>query len=253
MTLFIKEGLLFLQKTPFKVSSWCVVSRKCPLTTRVGPCLQPVSLPAPASAFEFQSRVDIWTKWRQCNKAFLSGNVKLEPGSSSSDSSPIPKCHYSLLWSFYETLCSLTILLSVYLVYLAETAMAPHSSTLARKTPWTEEPGGLQSMGLRRVGHDWSDLAAAAAAAAAVYLGICYSNQIYFFLGVNPIDGIEDFGLEMAGLLSTMETFQDWIPAVRLTTCCFFRAFSATVLHSAAHSPASFQAKLTSCHMPWNS
>ena len=32
--------------------------------------------------------------------------------------------------------------------------MAPHSSALAWKTPWTEEPGGLQSMGLRRVGHD---------------------------------------------------------------------------------------------------
>ena len=32
--------------------------------------------------------------------------------------------------------------------------MAPHSSTLAWKTPWTEEPGGLQSMGPRRVGHD---------------------------------------------------------------------------------------------------
>ena len=35
-----------------------------------------------------------------------------------------------------------------------ETAMAAHSSTLAWKIPWTEEPGGLQSMGLRRVGHD---------------------------------------------------------------------------------------------------
>ena len=33
--------------------------------------------------------------------------------------------------------------------------MAPHSSTLAWKIPWTEEPGGLQSMGLRSVGHDW--------------------------------------------------------------------------------------------------
>ena len=33
--------------------------------------------------------------------------------------------------------------------------MAPHSSTLAWKIPWTEEPGRLQSMGLRRVGHDW--------------------------------------------------------------------------------------------------
>ena len=35
-----------------------------------------------------------------------------------------------------------------------EKAMAPHSSTLAWKIPWTEEPGGLQSMGSLRVGHD---------------------------------------------------------------------------------------------------
>ena len=35
-----------------------------------------------------------------------------------------------------------------------EKAMAPHSNTLAWKTPWTEEPGGLQSMRLLRVGHD---------------------------------------------------------------------------------------------------
>ena len=33
--------------------------------------------------------------------------------------------------------------------------MAPHSSTLAWKIPWREEPGGLQSMGSLRVGHDW--------------------------------------------------------------------------------------------------
>ena len=32
--------------------------------------------------------------------------------------------------------------------------MASHSSTLAWKIPWMEEPGRLQSMGLRRVGHD---------------------------------------------------------------------------------------------------
>ena len=35
-------------------------------------------------------------------------------------------------------------------------AMAPHSSTLAWKIPWTEEPTTLQSMGLLRVGHDWA-------------------------------------------------------------------------------------------------
>ena len=34
--------------------------------------------------------------------------------------------------------------------------MAPHSSTLAWKIPWTEEPGGLQSMGSLRVGRDWA-------------------------------------------------------------------------------------------------
>ena len=42
--------------------------------------------------------------------------------------------------------------------------MAPHSSTLAWGIPWTEEPGGLPSMGSHRVGHDRRDLAAAAAA-----------------------------------------------------------------------------------------
>ena len=37
---------------------------------------------------------------------------------------------------------------------LREKAMAPHSTTLAWEIPWTEEPGRLQSMGLRRVGQD---------------------------------------------------------------------------------------------------
>ena len=37
---------------------------------------------------------------------------------------------------------------------LLEKAMAPHSSVLAWKISWTEEPGGLQSMRLLRVGHD---------------------------------------------------------------------------------------------------
>ena len=40
-------------------------------------------------------------------------------------------------------------------VHISEKAMAPHSSTLAWKIPRVEEPGGLQSMGSRRVGHDW--------------------------------------------------------------------------------------------------
>ena len=41
-------------------------------------------------------------------------------------------------------------------VYLGENAMAPHSSTVARKIPWMEEPGRPQSIGSLRVRHDWA-------------------------------------------------------------------------------------------------
>ena len=46
--------------------------------------------------------------------------------------------------------------LAVTAPWVSEKAMAPHSSTLAWKIPWTEEPGRLQSMGSRRVRHDWA-------------------------------------------------------------------------------------------------
>ena len=44
----------------------------------------------------------------------------------------------------------------IYIAQGTEKAMAPPSSTLAWKIPQTEEPGGLQSMGSWRVGHDWA-------------------------------------------------------------------------------------------------
>ena len=42
----------------------------------------------------------------------------------------------------------------IYISLMMEKAMAPHSSTLAWKIPWAEEPVRLQSMGSLRVGHD---------------------------------------------------------------------------------------------------
>ena len=48
-------------------------------------------------------------------------------------------------------------------MYGWEKAMEIYSSVLAWRIPGTEEPGGLPSMGSHRVGHDWHDLAAAAA------------------------------------------------------------------------------------------
>ena len=53
-------------------------------------------------------------------------------------------------------LCGHRLWISVYWrEILLLCAMAPHSSTLAWKIPWTEGPGRLQSMGSQKVGHDW--------------------------------------------------------------------------------------------------
>ena len=51
----------------------------------------------------------------------------------------------------------------IFHFHTLEKEMATHSSVLAWRIPGTGEPGGLPSMGLHRVGDDWSDLAAAAA------------------------------------------------------------------------------------------
>ena len=62
-----------------------------------------------------------------------------------------------------------------------EKDMATHSSVLAWRIPGTGEPGGLPSMGSHRIGHDWSDLAAAAAAAFPDWL---LSPKCYTFKGL---------------------------------------------------------------------
>ena len=55
-------------------------------------------------------------------------------------------------WTFVDKVMSLLFNMLSRLV--TEKAMAPHSSTLAWKIPWMEEPGGLQSVRSQRVGHD---------------------------------------------------------------------------------------------------
>ena len=69
-----------------------------------------------------------------------------------------------LRWQWFSTLICRSLLrkefwgwLYIHVVGKAlEKAVAPHSSALAWKIPWTEEPGRLQSMGSRRVRHDWA-------------------------------------------------------------------------------------------------
>ena len=59
-----------------------------------------------------------------------------------------------LLLTYLSALINTEHVITVICAQSPEKAMAPHSSILAWKIPWTEEPGGLQSMGSLRVGHD---------------------------------------------------------------------------------------------------
>ena len=63
--------------------------------------------------------------------------------------------------------------------------MATHSSVLAWRIPGTRGPGGLPSMGSHRVGHNWSDLAAAAA------VHSVFNSRRCFFLLLPPIKAPE--------------------------------------------------------------
>ena len=73
--------------------------------------------------------------------------------------------------------------------HILEKAMATHSSVLAWRIPGTGEPGGLLSMGSHRVRHDWSDLAAAAAAAMVVSkLTHPEGDQSWVFVGRTDVE-----------------------------------------------------------------
>ena len=90
----------------------------------------------------FQSAAFIWCYCFPFMKKINSGDlIKIDLKTQASN------CKYQAIWNLaFFGLMSFANL---------EKAMAPHSSTLAWKIPWTEEPGRLQSMGSRRVGHDW--------------------------------------------------------------------------------------------------
>ena len=71
-----------------------------------------------------------------------------------------------------------------------EKEMATHSSILAWRIPGTGEPRGLTSMGSHRVGHDWSDLAAAATVHLSIWRLISSSSGLFFFFNLRPVRGV---------------------------------------------------------------
>ena len=74
-----------------------------------------------------------------------------------------------------------------------EKGTATHSSSLAWRIPWTEEPGGLQSMGLHRAGHDW-----------ATSLSLTHSSSLAWRIPwIEEPGGLQSMGLHRAG--------HDWV------------------------------------------
>ena len=83
----------------------------------------------------------------QYSRKNISKIIRPLPGKYSSPPQLPPACKEALIFPL-ALFCSL-------LLFISEKAVAPHSTTLAWKIPWTEEPGGQQSMGSLRVGHDF--------------------------------------------------------------------------------------------------
>ena len=93
-------------------------------------------------------------------------------------------------------------------LHALEREMATHSSVLAWRIPGTGEPGGLPSMGSHRVGHDWSNLAAAAAAAAVYSETISKNGR-----GIELWDGIGQMALAYLSCLPSNRCW--WLLGLR--------------------------------------
>ena len=84
------------------------------------------------------------------------------------------------MWQWWELAFDMERFGVRYLISL-EKEMAPHSSTLAWRIPWTEEPGGLQSRGSKRVRDDW--------ATSVSHIGEGNGNPLQCSCLENPMDG----------------------------------------------------------------
>ena len=106
---------------------------------------------------KYASITRIVFSWRQLRRNRLE-KKNLSPPSLSARKCRTILNHWRQFQIHLRHNCSdsyITNLIKTTLIFHSEKAMAPHSSTLAWKTPWTEEPGRLQSMGSLRVRHDW--------------------------------------------------------------------------------------------------
>ena len=100
--------------------------------------------------------------------------------------------------------------------------MAPHSSTLAWKILWMEEPGGLQSTGLLRVGHDW---ATSLSLFTFMHWRRKWQPTPVFLPGESQGLGEPD-GLPSMGLHRVRHDWSDWAAAAAAYSSVYFKIFN---------------------------
>ena len=117
-------------------------------------------------------------------------------------------CIYNYMYNLY-----ITYKIFIYYMYLSEKEMATHSSVLAWRIPGMVEPGGLPSMGSHRVGHNWSDLAATAAAVTVYRDFGAPQNKVSYCFHYFPIDlprndgtGCHDLGFLNVAFMPTFHS-----------------------------------------------
>ena len=101
--------------------------------------------------------IEIIAQWFWCPA--VSDTVHINTGEGYEDFCVLISCYQGIPggWDGKASACGAGDLGSIpRLRRPLEKEMATHSSTLAWKIPWTEEPGRLQSLGSQRVGHDWA-------------------------------------------------------------------------------------------------
>ena len=92
-----------------------------------------------------------------------------------------------------------------------EKKMATHSSVLAWRIPGTGEPGGLPSIGSHRVGHDWGDLAAAAALIKALHVCVCMCSVAQSCLTLSDPMDCSPLGSSVHGIFQARVL--EWVPS----------------------------------------
>ena len=127
--------------------------------------------------------------------------------------------------------------------------MATHSSVLAWRIPGTGDPGELPSLGSHRVGHGWSDLAAAAAAAALIMVSVGRN-----FFNIPHSADLPVRNDEWPWVLHVWNLYLFILPSLKKVIKCIFYFLAALGLHcyTQAFSSCGKQGLLSSCST-WSS